>query len=509
MNSQPDGSTDDKASLSQRQTGGAAAISLAVWQHRGSLMIVLDALTVVGSFMLAYYLRFYVEFLAIKRVSIGDFILYAKGAVLLAAIWVYLIWREGGYGTGLQSLDVPIERIRSLIMSALYALTVLMVISFLYRELLLSRQVYLMTGVIACTVMMAIRFLFRALELSLARRGIVAKRAVIVGVNDQALEFVERLGSAAIALSVAGFLTWNGDDVIVPDRFSNLPVLGRFKDFRSLYERHRFDIVLLTSPAREGGKETLNKSEITEVVNFCEGKSIPLYMLPGSFDIAVARHEAGSLAGVALIRLQDALLHPVYALVKRITDICISVAVLILASLLYPAIALVIKMTSRGPVFFFQTRAGLHGKPFTIYKFRTMVLDAEKRLETILDIDGLEVPGFKIKNDPRVTPFGRFLRRTSLDEIPQFINVLKGDMSIVGPRPELPELVARYTPEQKRRLKAKPGITGYQQVMVRGIPLAQGIKYDLMYLKHQSLTLDVYIILKTILVVLLGKGVTH
>ena len=239
MNSQPDGSTDDKASLSQRQTGGAAAISLAVWQHRGSLMIVLDALTVVGSFMLAYYLRFYVEFLAIKRVSIGDFILYAKGAVLLAAIWVYLIWRDGGYETGLQSLEVPIERIRSLIMSALYALAVLMVISFLYRELLLSRQVYLMTGVIACTVMMAIRFLFRALELSLARRGIVARRAVIVGVNDQALEFVERLGSAGIALSVAGFLTWNGDDIIVPDRFSNLPVLGRFKDFRSLYECHR------------------------------------------------------------------------------------------------------------------------------------------------------------------------------------------------------------------------------------------------------------------------------
>jgi len=151
----------------------------------------------------------------------------------------------------------------------------------------------------------------------------------------------------------------------------------------------------------------------------------------------------------------------------------------------------------------------LHGRLFRIYKFRSMVPDAEARLKELVDIGKLEVPGFKLKGDPRVTPLGRFLRRTSLDEIPQLINVMKGEMSLIGPRPEMPALVERYNASQRRRMKAKPGMTGYQQVMARGVPLAAAIEYDLVYLKHQSLLLDLYIMLKTIDVVVRGRGVTH
>ena len=192
-------------------------------------------------------------------------------------------------------------------------------------------------------------------------------------------------------------------------------------------------------------------------------------------------------------------------------DVTLSAVGIIIGMPVWLVIALLIKLTSKGPVFFVQTRIGLHGRPFRIYKFRTMVPDAEAQLKNILDVDHLAVPGFKIKGDPRVTPFGRFLRRTSLDEIPQLINVFRGEMSLVGPRPEMPDLVGRYAPDQRRRLKAKPGITGYQQVMARGIPLAaaKGVKYDLIYLKNQSFLLDLYILFKTVIVVLRGSGITH
>jgi len=176
---------------------------------------------------------------------------------------------------------------------------------------------------------------------------------------------------------------------------------------------------------------------------------------------------------------------------------------------LWIAIALFIKFGSKGPVFFTQVRAGLHGKPFKMYKFRSMVEDAEAKLGEMVDIDNLDEPVFKIKNDPRITAVGRFLRRTSLDETPQLLNVLKGEMSIVGPRPEELALVEKYDHQQRRRLKGLPGITGYQQINNRGEPsLSRRIKYDLVYLKHQGPVLDSYIILKTIWVVIRSKGLT-
>jgi len=244
-------------------------------------------------------------------------------------------------------------------------------------------------------------------------------------------------------------------------------------------------------------------------VNFCEARGVALYALPDALSVAVSENEVGTFSGMPVIKLRDAALHRGYAIVKRVMDLMIAVFVLLAGSPVWLGIAVLVKLTSRGPILFAQTRVGLHGRPFRIYKFRSMVADAEARLKDLVDINKLSVPGFKLKGDPRVTPLGRFLRRTSLDEIPQTINVIKGEMSLVGPRPELPDLVARYNPWQRRRLKAKPGITGYQQVTARGIPLAAAIEHDLIYLKHQSLLLDLYIMLKTVEVILSGRGVTH
>jgi len=198
---------------------------------------------------------------------------------------------------------------------------------------------------------------------------------------------------------------------------------------------------------------------------------------------------------------------PVYHAVKRATDLAAAIVGMLLGAPVWLGIGLLIKLTGPGPAIYSQLRVGFRGRPFRIYKFRSMIMDAHAQLKNLVDLDRLDVPGFKLRDDPRVTPLGRFLRRTGLDEVPQLWNVLRGEMSLVGPRPELPEFVARYTPEQRRRLEAKPGITGYQQVHARGKPLAGCIHLDMFYIGHQSLSLDLQILLQTVWVVLRGKGV--
>jgi lipopolysaccharide/colanic/teichoic acid biosynthesis glycosyltransferase len=208
-----------------------------------------------------------------------------------------------------------------------------------------------------------------------------------------------------------------------------------------------------------------------------------------------------------VIELRDASQHPGYRIVKRLMDILVSLVVLLVGLPLWLVIALLVKLTSEGPVIYIQDRVGLKGKPFKMYKFRSMVNNADAQLQGLIDFDRLPEPVFKIQQDLRVTPLGKILRRWSLDEVPQFFNVLLGNMSLVGPRPEQVELVEKYNLWQRRRLKAKPGITGYQQIMSRGDPsLEKRIGFDLYYLKHQGLWLDLYILLRTIVVVIQGDG---
>jgi exopolysaccharide biosynthesis polyprenyl glycosylphosphotransferase len=194
-------------------------------------------------------------------------------------------------------------------------------------------------------------------------------------------------------------------------------------------------------------------------------------------------------------------------MLKRAFDVVVSAGLLALLSPLFPLIALVIRLDSRGPVFFTQRRAGLGGTPFLMYKFRTMASDAEKRLGEVVSLEDLNEPMFKLRRDPRVTRFGRLLRRYSLDELPQLFNVLKGDMSLVGPRPEELQLVERYGPEHRFRLEVKPGITGPMQVCGRGeLTFAERLAVEHDYIEHMSLTRDLRILLLTVPVGLRGIG---
>ncbi|MCI0395412.1 MAG: sugar transferase [Chloroflexi bacterium] len=192
---------------------------------------------------------------------------------------------------------------------------------------------------------------------------------------------------------------------------------------------------------------------------------------------------------------------------KRGMDLAASLAGLSFAGLVGPFIALAIKLNSPGPVFFHQQRIGQGGRPFTIYKFRSMYANAETELDKLIDLDSLNEPVFKLKGDPRITAVGRFLRRWSLDELPQFWNVLKGDMSLIGPRPEEARIAARYNDWHRRRLAIKPGMTGPMQVNGRGdLPLDARVRLELDYIENYSLWRDVVIAAKTVPAILKGNG---
>jgi lipopolysaccharide/colanic/teichoic acid biosynthesis glycosyltransferase len=194
-------------------------------------------------------------------------------------------------------------------------------------------------------------------------------------------------------------------------------------------------------------------------------------------------------------------------LIKRVFDVLASSAALIVCAPLFPIIALAIKLDSRGPLLFVQTRAGLRGVPFRVYKFRTMRDGADEMLEELVRIDDLPEPVFKFRRDPRVTRVGRVLRRLSLDELPQLVNVLRGEMSIVGPRPEQIELVRRYRPEHRFRLAVKPGITGSMQVFGRGaLSFSERLAVELDYVENLSLSRDLRILLQTLPAIFRGTG---
>jgi lipopolysaccharide/colanic/teichoic acid biosynthesis glycosyltransferase/glycosyltransferase involved in cell wall biosynthesis len=194
-------------------------------------------------------------------------------------------------------------------------------------------------------------------------------------------------------------------------------------------------------------------------------------------------------------------------LLKRGMDISGSIIGLIFALVLAPFIAAAIKLDSPGPIIFSQQRAGREGKPFTLYKFRSMKVDAEKALNDLIDWNDLKEPQFKLQEDPRLTRVGRFLRRWSLDELPQFWNALKGEMSLVGPRPESLQFVSRYDEQQRRRLMVKPGITGPMQINGRGmLPLTERVQFEVEYIENYSITKDCIILVKTIPAIIMGTG---
>jgi len=280
-----------------------------------------------------------------------------------------------------------------------------------------------------------------------------------------------------------------------------LPVLGSLEDFPTILTSLPVDEVIL---AVDRG----DVDQLEDVFLMCEEMGVKTRLILDFFPHVFAKVELEEFDGTPLLTFSTTPAETGALLVKRAVDVGLALLLGIVCLPLAALLAVLIKLSSHGPVLFRQVRCGLSGRPFTFYKLRTMTEDAEERLSEVAHLNEHDGPVFKSSHDPRVTAFGRFLRRFSLDEIPQLWNVLKGEMSLVGPRPPLPDEVARYEKWQRRRLSMKPGLTGLWQVSGRSdLPsFDQWMELDLAYIDNWSLTLDAKILLRTIPTVLSGRG---
>jgi exopolysaccharide biosynthesis polyprenyl glycosylphosphotransferase len=289
-----------------------------------------------------------------------------------------------------------------------------------------------------------------------------------------------------------------------PDELADLgiPVLGGFDDVVSAVARVEADTVAVL------GCQEMDGPALRRLGWDLEDTHADLVVAPVLMDVAGPRIAIRPACGLPLLHVEEPEFRGMRRVVKRLADACITAGALLLLSPVLAVIALAVKLTSKGPVLFTQTRVGRHGDEFRMLKFRTMSVDAEERLATVIDLnERSEGLLFKIRNDPRVTPVGRILRKYSLDELPQLFNILRGEMSLVGPRPPLPSEVARYSPDVRRRLLVKPGLTGLWQISGRSdLSWDDSVRLDLRYVENWSLSLDFLIVWKTFFAVVRGSG---
>ncbi len=358
-----------------------------------------------------------------------------------------------------------------------------------------SRYLFVLFLILDLAFIVGWRVLLRAV-LHLVRLPAADRRVLIVGAGSVG----RRVGQMIEDYNWTGlnFVGYIDDNPAMPN--GDLRLLGKVQDAGRVVEKLRIDDVVVALPQKAYG-------QINELVLALHRLPVQVRVVPDYYSLAIYRATVDDFGGLPLINLRDPALNDYQRLMKRLFDLVIGLLALVVLSPFFLLIALLIWLDSPGPIFFLQKRVGENGRLFDMVKFRSMVVGAEELQAKVNEVNGNGDILHKHPDDPRVTRIGRLLRRTSIDELPQLFNVLKGEMSLVGPRPELPWLVVNYEPWQHKRLAVPQGMTGWWQVNGRSSkPMHLHTEDDLYYIQNYSLWMDIYIMLKTPLVILRGIG---
>lgn len=474
--------------------------------------MVADGAILAGAFVVAYWLRY--------TLALGRDIVASESYQPLVFFSVYIIAFVGfGLATfqtrGLYALPRGaswFEHMRVIISASLVAVAALTLGALFFNPVLPSRGLFIYLWLGTVLIFGVERFLYRALRVWLWRRGINIRRALIVGTGPAGQRIMKDvLERPELGYSLAGFVSDVKDSPgspswQVPLRLRNgsggPQWLGTVKDLERVIGAQDLHEVIVALPAT-------HHAQILNIIDSCRQYGVDFKLVPDLFEMRFNEVSIDALNGVPLIGVKDVALQGFNLLVKRVLDVLLAVGMFVVAAVPMLLISVLVKATSSGPVLFKQRRVGKGGAEFTCYKFRTMYAGADERLSELEHLNEADGPIFKIKsgNDPRITPLGRFLRPTSLDELPQIFNILKGEMSWVGPRPATPREVDQYSEWHRRRLDVTPGLTGLWQVSGRSdLPFEDMVKLDIYYAENWSLAVDMVIILKTIPAVLRREG---
>ena len=449
-----------------------------------------DAIAVSAALFLASIIRF-----EILRPSSFASVNYTTLTLVAVPIHVCLFYFYGLYEP--RQVLGPVNEFKQ-VFHGVVAGTVLIFLADSILDLNIARGWVILAALCGLVVVGGERLAVRKMLHFMRRRGGDITRTIVVGSNHEARTVARTLERETwLGYRIIGFvddLGPEGHDV------PNESLIGSTSELRELVDANGASLVLIAASAFDAAR-------LNRLIWELQGADIDLQITSGTVDLMASRMVVQSVAGVPLLYVRRAGMDRLQETMKRTLDIAGSLAGLILLSPVLLAVALWIKKDSPGPVFFRQVRVGRDGEPFSCWKFRTMEQDAEARLPELEHLS--EGPGllFKLKEDPRVTRAGRTLRRLSIDELPQLFNVLKGEMSLVGPRPALPSEAEQYDDWVRNRLTVKPGITGLWQVSGRTeTSFADYIRYDLFYIQNWSLYLDLWILWRTLRAVITGEG---
>ena len=467
------------------------------------------------------------KFANIAIVVVGDFIAF-YGALMLFGAWrmrwdafapsgiewvfpsiiLSLIWIVLFFFFGLYRNLYMISRLDELIRVGKVVLLGVLVLFFLLfadqvgwdsnrlNRIDNNRKLMFVYGLLTFGCVSINRLLIRTIQKYRVQKGYGLHRAIVVGTGERAVSIVQDIQrNRTSGLQVLGYLSADQQEehthLVDPEK-----VLGTITDLGRLIREYEVQDVIV---ALENGQS----EQLITVIDQVDVPDVSVKILPDFYQMIIGLNRTNQIFGLPLIDVVPDPMPSWERGTKRLFDISLSLLILIVLSPLMLLVALLVKLTSKGPAIFAQERVGRYGKPYVMYKFRTMISDAEKHTG----------PVWATENDPRITPLGRFMRKTRLDELPQLFNVLKGEMSFVGPRPERAHFVDQFKKEiplYSRRLRVRPGITGWAQVKWKYDASLEDVKektkYDLFYVENMSLRMDLKILLNTLITVFTGKG---
>ena len=456
-------------------------------QHFNRLQVVMDAVVVIVSYAFAWWLKFSSGFVD-KEIGVLSFEFYMRALILIVPLYILLYYAFNLY-TPKRVQGRRLE-FSNIVLANTVGLLILMAGFFLalsYSEQLknFSRSMFIYFFMINIILEEIERLMIRAFLRSIRKNGYNQKHILLVGYSKAAEQYIDRIKqNPQWGYNIRGILD---DNIARGTMYKGVKVIGSVGNLSYILPENKLDEIAITL-----GLEEYYKLE--KIVAECEKSGVHTKFIPDYGNIIPTRPYTEDLLGLPVINIRYVPLSNTFnALIKRLTDIIGSIICIIIFSPIMLTSAVLVKMTSKGPLIFKQERVGLHNKPFQMYKFRTMYVQTEEE----------EKKGWTQKNDPRVTSVGRFLRKTSLDEFPQLFNVLKGDMSLVGPRPERPQYVEKFREEIPRYMikhQVRPGMTGWAQVNgYRGdTSIRKRIEHDLYYIENWTLGLDIKILYLTV-----------
>ncbi len=458
-------------------------------------VVLLDIATLVVAFLGGYWVRYDLRwFLDVAYdAPLSAYLPFLILYVILTPVFFVV---DGVYRTWPRSWMDQVYRITN----ATAKVTVLMLaVTFVFRPRYYSRAMLIEVGLLTIGLLALVRGAEGIAIAYLRRRGVGMKRVVIVGAGEIGRTVMRTIVARPdLGYRVVGFVDDNPDKGYTD--IGRFKALGPLDNLPAILDEERPDEVIITLP-------WMYHRKIMGIVRECERRNARARIVPDLFQMSLTQVNVEDLGGVPLIGVRTVSISKGALLVKRLIDVTVSAVGLLLCAPLFLLIALAVRLDSPGPVIFRQTRVGLRGRHFEMYKFRSMHVGAEEQQDMLAEFNEADGPIFKIRDDPRLTRVGRILRRLSLDELPQLVNVLRGEMSLVGPRPPIPAEVEKYQEWHKKRLEAPPGMTGLWQVSGRSrLSFDEMVLLDVYYIENWSLWLDFKILMRTIPKVLLGEG---